>query len=151
MRSSSFRRRVTGSIARPAQIAAQNSSAEKVSPVAGSRSGQVGVAAAAHELGQGSQLGPGEVAPILLQGLGEQALITAWIGDNECQVNATASSADNATRPDFNTVGDGSEGVKCEVDEARVTLIWAWIVAIFCVGGMIGGSACGIVSSRLGR
>merc|ERR1719270_1729612 len=31
------------------------------------------------------------------------------------------------------------------------TLIWSWIVAIFCVGGMMGGSLVGFVSSRLGR
>jgi len=30
-------------------------------------------------------------------------------------------------------------------------LIWSWIVAIFCIGGMMGGSMVGLVSSRLGR
>ena len=79
-----------------------------------------------------------------------QALITAWIGDNECQVNATTGA--NATRPDFNpSDATVSDSARCEVDEARVTLIWAWIVAIFCVGGMIGGTSCGFVASRLGR
>merc|ERR1719244_963913 len=36
----------------------------------------------------------------------------------------------------------------CHTD---VTLIWSWIVAIFCVGGMMGGSMVGLISSRFGR
>merc|ERR1719414_1559671 len=39
----------------------------------------------------------------------------------------------------------------CSMTEERGTLIWAWIVATFCVGGIIGGSVVGAVASRLGR
>jgi len=35
--------------------------------------------------------------------------------------------------------------------DTSVTLIWSWIVAIFCIGGMMGGTVCGFLSSRLGR
>ena len=43
-----------------------------------------------------------------------------------------------------------------EVDECKhgyeaVTMYWAMIVSVFCVGGIIGGSAVGVVASRLGR
>ena len=34
---------------------------------------------------------------------------------------------------------------------AQVTMIWAVAVAIFCVGGMIGGSIVAIVADNLGR
>ena len=40
---------------------------------------------------------------------------------------------------------------ECKHGNNEVVLIWSWIVAVFCVGGVIGGSAVGVVSSRLGR
>merc|ERR1711935_1001488 len=40
---------------------------------------------------------------------------------------------------------------ECKHGNNEVVLIWSWIVAVFCVGGVIGGSAIGVVSSRLGR
>merc|ERR1711990_1308249 len=35
--------------------------------------------------------------------------------------------------------------------DAEAEIIWAWTVAIFCIGGMMGGSMVGFVSGRLGR
>ena len=42
----------------------------------------------------------------------------------------------------------GEENAACDTS---CTLIWSWTVAIFCIGGMMGGTLCGYVSSRLGR
>ena len=41
-----------------------------------------------------------------------------------------------------------AENTACDTS---CTLIWSWTVAIFCIGGMMGGTLCGYVSSRLGR
>ena len=66
-----------------------------------------------------------------------QTLIMDWIMEcNETTVEA-----------------EGEEPAKklCEMSVERGTLIWSWIVAAFCVGGVGGGSIVGLVASRLGR
>ncbi len=68
-----------------------------------------------------------------------QKLITDWIG--VCD-NSTTTSADPN---DVSDAGSGDENCK---SEATVVLIWSWIVAAFCVGGMIGGTVVGYVSSK---
>ena len=71
-----------------------------------------------------------------------QQLITDWIKD--CNVTKVEDSISNE-----NTVKDVA-GEECMSEEV-VTVIWAWVVAAFCVGGIIGGSIVGVVASRLGR
>merc|ERR1712088_395578 len=46
---------------------------------------------------------------------------------------------------------DGEVTVSLEQCDSEAELIWAWTVAIFCIGGMMGGSLVGFVSGRLGR
>lgn len=67
-----------------------------------------------------------------------QKLIMAWIRD--CN---TTSEVGNAT-----AVSDAGDAC---MTQGEVTLIWSWIVAAFCVGGIIGGSAVGVVGNTLGR
>jgi len=65
-----------------------------------------------------------------------QKLIEKWI----------ASCENNSTLPE----GELDQNQKC-MNDTTVTLIWSWVVAIFCIGGMMGGSMVGFVSSWLGR
>lgn len=74
-----------------------------------------------------------------------QSLIENWISrcpDNEA--NATATDGDAAAP------AGGEESSSC-MDPYTVTLIWSWVVAIFCIGGMLGGTMVGFVASWLGR
>ena len=68
-----------------------------------------------------------------------QSLVMGWI--RECSNNNSAEiqESDQELEP------------TCNMDLQKGTLIWSWIVASFCVGGIIGGSAVGVVASRLGR
>ncbi len=68
----------------------------------------------------------------------------AWIKD--CPENSTGQV------PAVETVSDGSSADSgCAMTEADATFVWAWIVAIFCVGGMLGGCSVGLLSDKLGR
>jgi len=73
-------------------------------------------------------------------------------GYNTGVLNAPQSLIERWIRGDCNTTTqDGGEvGSNC-LDDTTVTLIWSWVVAIFCVGGMIGGSMVGFASSYFGR
>ena len=69
-----------------------------------------------------------------------QKLITEWIGG----CNTTLMKEVDKDSTDMDTS-------ECKHGNNEVVLIWSWIVAVFCVGGVIGGSTVGVVSSRLGR
>ena len=63
-----------------------------------------------------------------------QRIMTSWVKGKIC-ANST----------------DGEVTVSLEQCDSDAELIWAWTVAIFCIGGMMGGSLVGFVSGRLGR
>ena len=73
-----------------------------------------------------------------------QKLITEWIGG----CNTTLMKEMDLPEDEQNDNLDLSE---CVHGNGQVILIWSWIVASFCVGGIMGGSAIGVVVSRLGR
>ena len=52
---------------------------------------------------------------------------------------------------DMQKLEDCSTTNVCLKCEQEVTLIWSWIVSSYLIGGVIGGSAVGLVSSRFGR
>lgn len=73
-----------------------------------------------------------------------QTLIENWISG--CPDRAANDSATAAS--------DGSAAAAAEsscIDDYTVTLIWSWVVAIFCIGGMLGGTMVGFVAGWLGR
>lgn len=74
-------------------------------------------------------------------------------GYNTGVLNAPQSLIERWIRGDCNTTTDGTGGEVGDncLDDTTVTLIWSWVVAIFCVGGMIGGSMVGFASSYFGR
>jgi len=67
-----------------------------------------------------------------------QKLITEWIGG--CNQTYMKMKDEAETEVD-----------ECKHGYEAVTMYWAMIVSVFCVGGIIGGSAVGVVASRLGR
>ncbi len=80
-----------------------------------------------------------------------ETLITAWIQDcegNETKTDAAAGSTEAGAEV---TDGDAADTAGCTMTKANVTFLWAVIVAAFCVGGVFGGSAVGLVAGRVGR
>jgi len=63
-----------------------------------------------------------------------QKIMTNWVKQKIC-ANST----------------DGEVTVTLDECDSEAEIIWAWTVAIFCIGGMMGGSMVGFISSRLGR
>jgi len=91
-----------------------------------------------------------------------QEIITRWVKSYICpdvlgQMDKIAKDP-LAPAPGVNDtyvhdmmMADSEWSGKYESCNTSSTLIWSWTVAIFCVGGMMGGTLCGFVSSRLGR
>lgn len=72
-------------------------------------------------------------------------------GYNTGVVNAPAKLiAEWIKHTEPNSTLNGTEIVS-GMSEDKVTMIWSIIVAVFCVGGMIGGSVVGIVADSFGR
>jgi len=69
-----------------------------------------------------------------------QKLISEWIGG----CNETLMKEKDKDSTEMDVTG-------CKYGNGQVVIIWAWIVAVFCVGGIMGGSIVGVVSSRVGR
>merc|ERR1711892_101082 len=91
-----------------------------------------------------------------------QDMITSWVKGYVCPEVVTkfkeyiedAPEGTEANRTDFALEmmkSDSEWGPQNAACDTSCTLIWSWTVAIFCIGGMMGGTMCGYVSSRLGR
>ena len=89
-------------------------------------------------------------------------MITSWVKGYVCPEVVTkfkeyiedAPVGMEANRTDFALEmmkSDSEWGPQNAACDTSCTLIWSWTVAIFCIGGMMGGTMCGYVSSRLGR
>jgi len=79
-----------------------------------------------------------------------EAVIKKWVQSHECpeHYNQTLHNMpDNKTDPEGYREWEANDNA-CETS---ITFIWSFVVAIFCVGGMMGGSVVGAVASRLGR
>ena len=63
-------------------------------------------------------------------------------------VNSTATALVAAATDGLTAAAPSAEEVSCDTS---VTFIWSLVVAMFCVGGMMGGSVVGLVSSSVGR
>jgi len=91
-----------------------------------------------------------------------QDMITSWVKGYVCpdvvnKTNLFIQNLPNGTAVNLTAIAenitkvDPGWGLANEACDTSCTLIWSWTVAIFCIGGMMGGTMCGFVSSRLGR
>jgi len=70
-----------------------------------------------------------------------QSLIMGWLSNCNKTIN------ENGTI-EYEYGIDNGQGC---MEKTHVVVIWSWIVSIFCVGGMMGGSLVGFVSKTFGR
>ncbi|XP_033224164.1 solute carrier family 2, facilitated glucose transporter member 1-like isoform X3 [Belonocnema kinseyi] len=64
---------------------------------------------------------------------------------------AVVSNAEAVMKIWIGNLAGNRTGTATEPDSSQVTFIWAVIVSIFCLGGMIGGSLVGFVADKFGR
>jgi len=77
-----------------------------------------------------------------------QTLISTWIQNCSQNVDEVVAARPGMTLEEYK---GQIEACGCDMDESEVTNVYAVIVAMFCVGGMLGGVSVGLISAKLGR